>query len=92
MCRNYMKCYGDKYPPLFACSNSERQWGTEFCGLEVRPPEALRNIPADCAILICNVYYREIEQQLQEMGLPNKIDYFNDEFLPSFYFNRVQRG
>lgn len=91
MYRNYMKCYGEKYPPLFTCDNNSKTWGTEFCGLEVKAPDALKDIPSDCAIFICNIYYREIEQQLHEMGINNPIEYFNDEYMPSFYFDRLEK-
>lgn len=90
MCRNYMKCYGEKYPPLFTCDNNSKMWGTEFCSLEIKPPDAIKNIPSDCAVFICNIYYREIEQQLREMGITNPIEYFNDEYMPSFYFDRLE--
>lgn len=89
MCRNYMKCYGEKYPPLFTCDNNRKLWGTRFCGLEVRPPEALRELPEDCGVLICNIYYREIEKQLRELGV-KRIGFFNDEYMPSFYFDRLK--
>ena len=91
MCRNYMKCYGEKYPPLFTCDNNKELWGTNFCGLEVKPPEALRKIPSDCGIFICNIYYREIEKQLRDMGIENNIEFFNDEYMPSFHFDRLKR-
>ncbi|MCM1154878.1 MAG: hypothetical protein NC392_05890 [Roseburia sp.] len=91
MCRNYMKCYGEKYPPLFTCDNNPKLWGTEFEGLIVKNPEELKNLPEDCCVVICNIYYREIERQLQEMGIKN-IGYFNDEYMPSFYFDRLDRG
>ncbi len=89
MCRNYMKNYGDAYPPLFTCDNNKALWDTDFCGLTIRSPEALKDLPSDCAILICNIYYREIEAQLKEMGLPNPIVYFNDEYMPTFYVDRL---
>lgn len=89
MCRNYMKNYGDKYPPLFTCDNNAKLWGTEFCGLEVRSPEALRDLPEECGIFICNIYYREIEEQLRAMGIDKNIEYFNDEYMPSFYPDRL---
>lgn len=92
MCRNYMKCYGDKYPPLFTCDNNPALWGTTFCGLEVKAPESLAGLPDDCAVFICNIYYRDIERQLREMGIANPIEFFNDEYMPSFYFDRVQRN
>lgn len=91
MCRNYMKCYGEKYPPLFTCDNNKALWGTSFCGLEVKSPEALRDISDDCVVFICNVYYREIEKQLRDMGVKN-IEFFNDEYMPSFHFDRLKRG
>lgn len=90
MCRNYMKCYGGKYPPLFICDNNPGLWGTSFEGLEVRNPEELRSLPRDCTVVICNVYYREIEAQLKELGVKS-IGYFNDEYMPSFYFDRLER-
>ena len=89
MCRNYMKCYGEKYPPLFTCDNNKALWGTSFCGLEVKPPEALKAIAPDCAIFLCNIYYREIEKQLRDMEIQNPIEFFNDEYMPSFYFDRL---
>ncbi len=89
MCRNYMKCYGETYPPLFTCDNNERIWGTTFCGLEVKPPEALKGLPETCGIFICNIYYREIEKQLRDMGI-NHIEFFNDEYMPTFYFDRLK--
>lgn len=91
MCRNYMKCYGEKYPPLFTCDNNSKFWGTTFEGLEVKNPEELKKLPMDCCVVICNIYYREIEVQLREMGIEN-IGYFNDEYMPSFYFDRLDRG
>lgn len=89
MCRNYMKCYGEKYPPLFTCDNNQERWGSQFCGLEIKPPEALKSLPDHCGIFICNIYYREIQQQLFNMGLKN-IEFFNDEFMPSFHFDRLK--
>lgn len=89
MCRNYMKCYGEQYPPLFTCDNNKMMWGKEFCGLKVKAPESLKELPEDCAIFICNIYYREIEAQLRDMGITNPIEYFNDEHMPSFYFDRL---
>ena len=89
MCRAYMKCYGEAYPPLFTCDNNKKLWHTQFCGLEVKPPEYLKELPEYCAIFICNVYYSEIEQQLREMGLKNPIERFNDEYLPTFHFDRI---
>ncbi len=81
MCRNYMKCYGDTYPPLFTCDNDDTRWGDTYCGLEIRPPEALKDLPEDCGVFICNLHYDAIQEQLEEMGIKN-IERFSDEYLP----------
>lgn len=90
MCRNYMKCYGEQYPPLYTCDNNSSIWGTSFCGLQVKAPQSLKELPEDCAIFICNIYYEEIKAQLQGMGVKNPIEFFNDEYMPSFYFDRLE--
>ena len=89
MCRNYMKCYGSKYPVLFTCDNNSTLWGTDFCGLHIENPEKLKSLTDGCAIFICNIYYREIEKQLRDMGITNQIEFFNDEYMPSFYTDRL---
>lgn len=88
MCRNYMKCYGETYKPMFTCDNNSAIWGTVFEGLEIKSPEALKTLPEDCVVLICNIYYEEIEDQLREMGIRNPVERFNDEYLPSMYVDR----
>ncbi len=89
MCRNYMLNYRKDYPPLYTCDNNSANWGKTFEGLEVKNPEELKSLPKDTAIFICNVYYREIEAQLKEMGITNPIERFNDEYLPQFPFERL---
>ncbi len=56
----------------------------------VKDPESLRGLPENCAVFICNIYYREIEEQLRKMGVANPIEFFNDEYMPSFYFDRLE--
>lgn len=82
-----METYGEKYPPLFTCDNNPKLWATEICGLEVRTPEALKDLREDCGIFICNIYYQEIEAQLREMGIHKNIEYFNDEYMPPVCFD-----
>lgn len=89
MCRDFMKCYGEKYPPLFTCDNNSGRWGESFCGLEIKPPDALLELSEDCGIFICNIYYNEIAEQLKCMGVHN-IEFFNNEYMPSFYFDNLE--
>lgn len=81
MCQNYMKCYGELYPPLFTCDNNSKLWGSSVYGLEVKSPESLKELSSDCAVVICNTFYQEIAKQLRDMGITN-IETFNDEYLP----------
>lgn len=90
MCLNYMKNYGGKYPPLFTCDNNSALWDTEFGGLMVQNPETLKELPEDTAVFICNLYYREIEKQLKDLGVEH-IEYFSDEYLNNVNMNRVIR-
>lgn len=94
MCRNYMRCYADNYPPMFTCDNNSKMWGKEFCGLEVKNPAILSEMSScgkldDVGVFVCNVYYREIEEQLRNMNVPN-IEFFNDEYLPKYPFDRLE--
>lgn len=82
MCLNYLKYYGEKYPPLFTCDNNPQVIGSYIESLEVRSPKALSKLPENCAIFICNIYYDEIEKQIRDMGLKNPVERFSDEYLP----------
>ena len=79
MCRIYMERYGVEYPPLFTCDNNKAKCGSQAFGLEIKSPEALKELAPSTAIFICNMYYDEIYSQLKSMNLPNPIEIFNDE-------------
>lgn len=81
MCRQYMMCYGDQYPPLFVSDNNPKLWGTKVYGLEIRPPEELRELPEECVVIICNTFYEVIARQLKDLGVKH-IGTFSDECLP----------
>ncbi len=91
MCRNFLLSYGDIVHPLFTVDNNKALWGTTFEGLAVKAPEELKNLPAGTAVCICNTYYREIEAQLQEMGITDYF-FFNDEYPPVLPYERLKRG
>ena len=81
MCRQYMTCYGQQYPPLFISDNNPGLWGTMVYGVEVRPPEVLKELPEGCAVIICNTFYEETARQLKALGV-SQIGTFSDECLP----------
>ncbi len=80
MCEHYMYCHGEEYPPLYTCDNNKNLWGSMVCGLEVKSPDELLKLPDDCGVVICNIYYDEIGEQLRKMGIKNVISY-NDEYM-----------
>lgn len=59
-----------------------------FERLEVRKPQALKELHGDCYIVICNIYYCKIEAHLCEMEIEN-IGHFNDEYMLSFHFDHL---
>lgn len=81
MCRQYMAYYGEQYPPLFICDNNPALWGTKAYGVEVKPPEAVKELPEGCVVIICNTFYEETAGQLRAMGI-ERIGTFSDECLP----------
>lgn len=91
MCRAFMMAYGDRVHPLFTCDNNSMSWGTMFEGLEVKSPEVLRELSENTGVYICNMYYTQIEAQLKEMGVKN-IEFFNDEYLPTYHEQRIDRN
>ena len=48
------------------------------------------SLPEGTGIFICNMFYREIEEQLREMGVTGGIEYFNDEYLPVISMKRLK--
>lgn len=80
MFQNYMRNYGQIYPPLYACDNSSEKWGTEICGVKIFSPQKLLDLADDCGVFICNRFYSEVERQLAKMGVKH-IERFNDEVL-----------
>ncbi len=90
MCRAYMKDYGEEYPPLFTCDNNSSRWGEEFCGLKIENPEKLKELSEDVTIILCNIYYDEIEEQIKKMGLKNRIERFSDEYMATFHMDRIK--
>lgn len=89
MCRNYMKYYGREMRPLYTCDNKESLWGRTICGLKIKNPESLKRLQPDCAIIICNIFYSEIEKQLRDMKIKNPVVCFSDEYLPEIAPNSL---
>lgn len=67
---DYMRKWGRKYRPSFTVDNDESKWDRTRLGIPVKNPQDILKIPASKRkVIICSFYYREIEKQLQEMGV-----------------------
>ena len=69
---NYMICEGGELGrrPLFAVDNDLSREGSIRCGVEVKPPEVLRDMDRDSFyVVICTAQRESIEKQLLSMGI-----------------------
>lgn len=70
MFEDYMKNWGSRYRPAFTVDNDENKWGRSRMGIEIKPPRAILEVPEKKRhVIICSYYYKEIEKQLQALGI-----------------------
>lgn len=70
MFEDYMKKNSKKYTPAFIVDNDKGKWGTKRQNINIKNPKEILNIPEEKRrVIICSVYYREIEEQLKQMGI-----------------------
>ena len=82
--RNYMKVWGNAFPPAFIADNNRALWGTRRQGIPVEPPEKILAVPKKGRlVLICNQYFIEIGKQLRDMGVSYRI--YDDAYWGRFF-------
>ena len=70
MFEDYMEKWGKKNPPDFLVDNDKNRWGRRRLGIPVKAPEEILKIPEEKRrLIICSFYYREIQKQLEQMGI-----------------------
>lgn len=70
MFEDYMEKWGKKYPPDFLVDNDKNRWGRKRLGIPVRSPEEILKVPEEeRRLIICSFYYKEIQKQLEQMGI-----------------------
>lgn len=80
MFEDYMQKHGKMYPPVFLLDNDSEKWGTRRQGIEIKSPDNLLMIAEDkLHLIICSVYYRDIEEQLCSMGISRYKIYVQDK-------------
>lgn len=69
---NFMKYYGNVCEPVAILDNNQAKWGTRKNGLEICSPQILLQENLErIQIVICNIFFLEIEEQLRKMGIEN---------------------
>jgi FlaA1/EpsC-like NDP-sugar epimerase len=77
---DYLRVFGEEYPPCFAVDNNEKRWGSQVQGVPVKSPDAILDVPAEERnVVVCCMYYDSIDAQLDEMG----VEY--DEFIDRYF-------
>ncbi|NLK86449.1 MAG: hypothetical protein GX279_03040 [Clostridiaceae bacterium] len=72
MLLHYLTHTHKKFHPAFVVDNNKDKWGTFVEGFEVRDPNCILDLADDERhIIICSIYYKEIETQLIDMGINN---------------------
>lgn len=89
MFEDYMKRYGERFRPAFIVDNGRSKWGKTIHGIMVNSPQELLSVPREkLRVIICNIYYRQIAKQLEEMGIEDYCihienrDWLNDILFP----------
>lgn len=77
---HYMQNYGEKFKPIFIVDNNEKKWDTSKFGIIIKAPEEiLKQDLSSLRIVICSIYYKEIGQQLINMGIEEYYIYIQDK-------------
>lgn len=70
MMEDYMKKWGNRYRPDFLVDNDENKWDRQRFGIPIKAPKEILSIPeGKRRLIICSFYYKEIQKQLEEMGI-----------------------
>jgi lipopolysaccharide cholinephosphotransferase len=79
MVLDYERKTKGRYKPDFYVDNDQSKWEKERNGISIKSPKSLLNVPKDkLHLIICNNYFREIGQQLRDMGIDEYYIYVED--------------
>ena len=70
MFEDYMKKWGNRYRPDFLVDNDENKWERQRMGIPIKSPKEILKVPEKRRrLIICSFYYKEIQKQLDQMGI-----------------------
>lgn len=80
MLEYYLQHEGKRYRPVYAVDNDPDKWGKVTDYIEIREPRAIeKEKEGGYVVIICSIYYREIEKQLIEMGIRDYYFYIQNK-------------
>lgn len=81
MMLNYLISWGNRFPPAFVVDNNEAAWGEVREGVRIQGPQEILKIPPEeRLVLVCNMHYDEIGQQLKQLGIQEFYNYYDHYF------------
>lgn len=60
-----------EYNIIAYVDNDPNKWDKEICGIKIKDPKELLNLKNDIEIIITSIYYTDIKNQLDSMGIEN---------------------
>lgn len=76
---DYMRVFGEKYPPYFVVDNGNKRWNTEVMGIPIKNPREILTLQEEERnVVICCMYYDAVGEQLRKMGV--KYEEFHDRY------------
>lgn len=69
-CHRYLTKYGGEFPPAYIIDNDERKWHMYKQGIEILPPQRLKQENIDeLHVIICSRSIDSMKKDLQRMGI-----------------------
>lgn len=78
---NYFLEHEDKkYMPKYIVDNNKEKWGTTLVGIPIISPQELSAMEKDnLRVIIANIYWKEISEQLDELKIYDYYSYVNSD-------------
>lgn len=70
----------NKYDIIGFIDNNDKLWGKDLHGKKIYPPSILYDSGSNIKIIIASMYYKEISEQLDNMGIKN-YTYFHQKYI-----------